>query len=236
MRSRLLVLAIVPACVFLTSCQSLPTDLQSRFQELWRGFRAPGSGDDAVGRRSDSAIYRSAHEARVDYLEREVQRLQADLRQAEEAMVSIESGLRGTHNKADAVSALAEARIGLERAGREAPWRAHRLAEARRKVDEAERQFQAGHSGSAIFFASRALRITETLEEEARRVAEAENARFIAAPRVNLRSGPSTRERVILTLEAETPVFAQRRKGEWWMVQTLEGPLGWVHESLLRSP
>ena len=57
----------------------------------------------------------TSYRERAAYLEREVQRLQQDLRQAEASLVAIESGLRGAHTRADAVSAIAEARIELVR-------------------------------------------------------------------------------------------------------------------------
>lgn len=186
-------------------------------------------------RQSDDALYRSAHLARARYLEREVERLRADLRQAEEAMVAIESGLRRAHGQADAVSELAETRIAVERAERAAPWRATLLEEAHEKLQEAEQQFQAGHTGSAIFFASRARRVAETLVEEGDRVARSPDARFVDRPAVNLRSGPSARKPVIVVLKRDTPVFPQGRSGNWVLVQTPEGPLGWVHHSLLRK-
>src|SRR5262245_42254894 len=64
----------------------------------------------------DGEIYRQAQAERIRTLEREVARLRADLDEAESAMVAIESGLRGPQTRADAVSALAEARISVERA------------------------------------------------------------------------------------------------------------------------
>ena len=118
----------------------------------------------------DAEIYRQAQAERIQALEREVARLRADLDEAESAMVAIESGLRGAQTRADAVSALAEARISVERARTSAPWRRSEIAERdRSKLEEAERQFQAGNPGSAVFFASRAQRIADSLSEEARR-------------------------------------------------------------------
>jgi hypothetical protein len=172
---------------------------------------------------------------RIAYLEREVARLEADLSQAEAAMVNIESGLRLTHTRADAVSQLAEARIAVQRLAQSAAWQREEVAEANVKLAEAERQLQAGHSGSAVFFASRARRIAESLQEEVDRVARSDAARFVSAERVNLRSGPSTDHAVIAVLEQSTPVFAERRNGAWVQVRTLRGPVGWVHGDLLRT-
>ena len=182
---------------------------------------------------ADAEVYQAAQQERTAQLEREVARLRADLRQAEEAMVTIESGLRGVHTRADAVSSLAEARIAVERASQSVPWRPAEVREARAKLEEAERQLEAGHSGSAFFFASRARRIAETLSEEADQVAQHASTRFVRAQRVNLRAGPSTDTRVIGVLDKATPVFPERREGDWVLVRTTAGPVGWIHDSLL---
>jgi hypothetical protein len=182
---------------------------------------------------ADADVYQAAHQERTAHLEREVARLRADLHQAEEAMVTIESGLRGVHTRADAVSALAEARIAVERAGQSIPWRPDEVREARAKLEEAERQLEAGHSGSAVFFASRARRIAETLSEEADQIAQHASTRFVRVQRVNLRAGPSIDTRVIGVLDKATPVFLERRDGDWVLVRTAAGPVGWVHDLLL---
>jgi hypothetical protein len=181
----------------------------------------------------DQAVYDSAARARIAYLERQVARLRADLRQAEETMVEIESGLRGASSRAGAVSTLAEARIAVERAARAARWRPEQVQEARAKLEEAELQLQEGRSGSAVFFASRARRIAETLNEEAEQVARHASTRFVNTKLVNLRSGPSTDHPVVDTLGEASPVFPERQKGEWVLVRTLAGSAGWVHGSLL---
>jgi hypothetical protein len=149
-------------------------------------------------------------------------------------MVAIESGLRGIHTRADAVSSLAEARIAVERASRSVPWRPAKVQEAHAKLEEAERQLDAGHSGSAVFFASRARRIAETLNEEAEQVARHASTRFVRARRVNLRAGPSTEAAVVGVLSESTPVFRERSEGDWVLVRTTKGPVGWIHASLLR--
>lgn len=183
---------------------------------------------------SDAEVYSSAQAERIAYLEREVARLREDLRQAEGSMVTIESGLRGAHTRADAVSTLAEARIAVERASQAVTWRSDRVQEARDKLEEAERQLQAGHSGSAVFFASRARRIAEALNSEARQIARNESTRYVRARRANLRAGPSVEHRVVDTLGESTPVFPERARGDWVLVRTIAGPAGWVHTSLLQ--
>ena len=184
-------------------------------------------------RPQDEAIHRAAQEDRTAQLEREVARLKADLAQAEEAMVTIESGLRGQHTRADAVSSVADARIAVDRAARAAPWREREIDEARAKLGEAERQLRAGYSGSALFFASRASRIAEELSAEAAAVTRFPGARFIDTDRANLRAGPSTRDEIVSVLNQATPVFPERSEGSWLLVRTPAGPIGWVHDSVL---
>lgn len=221
-RARLRAIAWLCACALLLGC--------THVEPLPAPEPAPCPEPPA-----DDSVYRSAQEARIRSLEGEVARLKADLGEAEQAMVAIESGLRGVHGRADAVSQLAEARIVLERAAAAAPWRRAALAEARSKLEEAESQFQTSHAGSAVFFASRARRIAEGLLAEARQVASEPEVRFVAGRRVNLRSGPSLEQAVLVVLERGTPVFPERSEGEWVLVRNPIGPAGWIHASLLRG-
>ena len=183
----------------------------------------------------DAEIYRQAQLDQIQGLERTVQRLRGELHEAENAMVAIESGLRGAQTRADAVSTLAEARISVERARSSTPWRPAEIAEVTEKLEEAERQFQSGNSGSAVFFASRAKHVADALREEALQAAGAQAVRKITAPRANLRAGPSTENDVLLVLSQATPVLPQRSDGDWVLVRTLDGAAGWVHASLLEA-
>jgi hypothetical protein len=182
----------------------------------------------------DQSIFQRASEDRSSYFEIEARRLRADLKEAEAAMVAIESGMRSPQTRADAVTILAEARIALERASEGVPWRTEEAAEARGKLDEAESQLHANHLGTAIFFASRARRIADTLNEEALRVAREDSTRYIRARRVNLRGGPSTDHAILDVLRISTPVFPERHEGHWMLVRTLAGQVGWIHGQLLQ--
>jgi hypothetical protein len=229
-------LAWLLPCLLLVACAQveplLPAPLRRLLEEP---PPAPEPAPAAAQAAADASVYLSAQEARIRHLEGEVSRLQADLEQAEQSVIAIESGLRGIHGRADAVSQLAEARVVVERAAAAAPWRRAALAQARAKLEEAEKQFQAGHSGSAVFFASRARRLAEGLLDEARRVAREPDLRFVSARRVNLRAGPSLEHTVLRVLERDTPVIPERGEGEWMLVRTATGPAGWIHASLLRG-
>jgi hypothetical protein len=184
---------------------------------------------------ADPSVYRRADADRMMLLELEIERLQADLRAAEQALVAVESGMRGGQTRAEAVSMLAEARIEVDRARKRAPWRADVVAEARGKLDEAERELAAGHIGSAVFFVSRASRIAATLLAEAELASKTPTTRYVKGGRVNLRSEPTTESQVVAVLPVELPVFPELDAGEWVLVRTVSGKVGWVHASLLRG-
>jgi hypothetical protein len=182
----------------------------------------------------DAEVFVRAQNERREYLEREVARLREDLQQAEDSIVHLESGLRGLHTRADAVSAVAEARIALERVSKNVPWRRDRVAEARAKLEEADRQLASDHLGAAVFFAARAQRITDALGAESQQVAKWSTRRVIRAPRVNLRSAPSEKASIVDVLSRETPLYPERGLPEWILVRTPDGRVGWVHGSLVK--
>ena len=194
----------------------------------------PAAVDPASGKPDFEILYRGESE-RALQLERDVERLRADLRHAEEALVAVESGLLGSHTRADAVSALAEARILVKRGQVAAPWRQDLAEEAWGKLSESEGQLGRGHFGTAMFFSARAKRLAGALLREARSVEESDGHRFVAGSRVNLRAGPSTSTEVIGVLVRDTPVIPEREANEWVLVRTPSGRIGWIHGSLLRA-
>jgi hypothetical protein len=203
---------------------------------MWRAKEPPPPNPAAPTETIDSAVYERAQAERSEFFEREVERLRADLQQAEASIVTLESGLRDLHTKADALSAVAEARIALDRVSKSVPWRSDRVGEAYTKLDEADRQLEADHLGAAVFFASRAQRITDALRDEAKQVALWEERRVIRGERVNLRAGPSETARVVEVLPRETPVYPERTLSDWTLVRTPDGRVGWVYRPLLQRP
>jgi hypothetical protein len=175
-----------------------------------------------------------AESERASRLEVEIELLRADLVEAERELVAMESGLRGSRTLADAISALAAARIEVERASKRAPWRASRFEEAEGKLDEAERLIEGENFGAAVFFASRAERIARTTLEEARKAESEPGVRAIGGSRVNLREGPSTGHAVLAVLLRGTPIFPEKEEEDWVLIRTTDGSVGWVHASLIR--
>jgi hypothetical protein len=181
-------------------------------------------------------VYRRAESERAARLQEEVERLRVDLRQAEEALVEAESGLRGDLTRADAVSSLAEVRIQVERSTQEAPWRTEEIAEARAKLADADRLIQESHFGAALFLTYRARRIAGLLHSEAEKLKSVPGARFIKDNHVNLRAGPSTDDDIVGVLTRGAPLFPEQWQGSWVLVRTASGHVGWVHLSLIEAP
>lgn len=220
--------ALLALCLSASGCAQL--------EALWPRIAAlaPRPPARAVPhQRAQERAEQRADEERLDRLERENERLRADLHQAEDALIAAESGLKGVSTRADAVSAVAEARIRLARAATRAPWRTRGLEEAESKLEEADRLVEAQHFGVAIFFASRAQRIAVALVREGTEAQSAGNTRWIRSRRVNMRAGPSTRYTVIAVLAQDTPVFEEKVDGEWALVRTPSGQIGWIFRSLL---
>lgn len=228
--SRILLLV---TCIFvglpLVACTT-PRSAQNKFVSI-----PPARKPQAAQVEVSPDIYRRAQLDRAERLQHELERLKKDLQQAEQTLISIESGLRGCHTRADAVSSLAEARIQLENAAQRAPWRQENVAEGRRKLKESRKHIRQGLFGASIFFSARVQRIAEMLVREAKAVENAASIQFIRGKRVNLRVGPSTQEGVIEILVDETPVFPEGKRGSWVLIRTPSGTIGWVHKSLLRS-
>jgi hypothetical protein len=168
-------------------------------------------------------------------LKQEVDRLRADLAQAEAVMQGLESGMKGMHTRAEAVSLIAESRILVDRASHVAPWNTAAISEAREKLKEADSGIRAGHFGSSVFFSSRARRIAETLIREGKRVATTPGVRFIRTQRANIRSGPSKTHGVIAVVSRDTPVFPEGTEGDWSHVRISEGKDGWIWGALLKE-
>lgn len=191
------------------------------------------SATESIVNVEQAQLFREAETERATQLIQEISRLQADLRTAESALVEAESGLAGSHTRADAISSLATTRIHVLRAESRAPWRSTEIGEARLKLEEAERQVVEGRFGAALFFVYRARRVAEGILEEAEIISRNGSARLIRGARVNLRAGPSTTETILSVLMQGTPVFPQVNEGQWVLVQVSSGPSGWIHRRLI---
>lgn len=172
---------------------------------------------------------------RIVELENVVAKLQDRLAHTEGELAALETQLGETHNRADAVSALAAARVAVQRAARDAPWDTLEINAANDRLEVAEGHIDQGDYGAAAFFAYRANQAAERLISDAKQMDEPNITMFIKGERVNLRAGPSTENDILDVLDEGTPVFSIHRNANWVHVRTLSGEEGWVHASLLNS-
>lgn len=189
----------------------------------------------AVNPEPGPEIYRRADADRVRLLERENERLRADVNEAEASLVELESGLRNSHTRAEAVSSVAEARIQVDRAAKQVPWRSDLVAEARQKLEEADRQLGEGRVAAAIFFASRASRIAANVVAEGQRTERNSGTQYVRSAHANLRALPAPDAKVVSVLPSGLPVFPEETRGEWVLVRTVSGQVGWINSSLVRG-
>ena len=217
-RRRLLARCVAAAALCASACAPLPRP-------------APPPPPAPAATEPDPEVYRRADAARLKLLELEIDRLRADLRAAEDSLVAVESGLQRGRSRTEAVSMLAEARIQVERAAKRAPWRADTSAEARAKLEQAQQQLGAGNVESAVFFVARASRMAAAMLSEASRVGP--EARVVKVRRAKLRAAPSQESEVLGVLTARLPVLPELEVGEWVLVRTVVGQVGWVHASLI---
>ncbi len=206
------------ACLALAACGGLHGSAGSSFSDV---------------RESDAC--REARADRSAHLEREVARLQTELERAEHAIATEPDAASGAQSRAKAVSSLAEARIAVERAQHMAPWRRTAVGRAQAKLDEADRQLRRNRPSAALFFASRAKRIADGVNQEALRVARSSSTRFVGAHRANLRASPSTDSPIVAIVAGGSPVFSEREKKGWVRVRTSSGRTGWMHQSVFAS-
>lgn len=197
--------------------------------------RAEGRADDLAAELKAAQRIARAESQRAERLEREAGRLQRDLIEAEEALVTAESGPGQSHTRAEVVTAAAEARIQVERASTRLPWDPQLIEVARARLATCEQELAEGHLGAAMYFATRAASTAEGALAEAGAAAADPDALRVGAARVNLREGPSVDTRVLRVLVAGTPVFPESQSGggEWTRIRTLRGHTGWIHTPLL---
>ncbi|MDH3376029.1 MAG: SH3 domain-containing protein [Gammaproteobacteria bacterium] len=172
---------------------------------------------------------------RITELEARVKRLRYDLDLAEGTLVSAESGLQAGLGRADAIARLAETQILYRHVADLSPKRQDLLEEAKTKLEQADRHFGEFNFGAAVYFAQRGKHILNSIKEEVERLSSADNAYVVSVDTVNLRTAPSTNDAILLTLERDTPIFGEESSGEWLLVRTADGRLGWVRGDLVRS-
>jgi hypothetical protein len=185
--------------------------------------------------RSDGELQRV--QARLRRSEEEQRRLeerlaaeQRDLEVTEMELIRTKARLKGLETKAEASSAIAEARILLGRAeGKSGAL----LTQGLQSVGKAEQQLRDENYGAANFFALKAQDLATRAQEgpEARRDVLPLSVR-VRVSRANLRQGPGLDKKVLTLLPRGTTLSVKRREGDW--LEIAQGELaGWISRSVV---
>jgi hypothetical protein len=167
-----------------------------------------------------------------------INQMRSDLLAAVDDATQAKSALLKPGSQAAAISALAEAKLALEKAQN------HPLADrvkthldsANRMVAAASRQLQAGNFNGAVYFAHSAKRTVEGTLKLAQLEAE-QNGRVltVAQPGANLRQGPSPGSNKLAQLAQGTKVIQVEKRGDLVRVFVSDtGANGWLHSSVVK--
>jgi len=207
-----------------------------------------GSDELAQLRRENRALHAQleSQEAARASLEERYAALEIELASAVEEVLRSKASLRGVHNRALAISRIAEVRVQVESVPEAAdPEVAARLERANEFLKRADTALGDGNFGGASYLAERA----GELVRQARMVAEVRSASWNASEEVipivpprnlttrvnaNLREGPGTDQSRVGQVAQGAELVAVARWGEWYQVETDSGERAWIHVSLVR--
>lgn len=169
-------------------------------------------------------------------LEDRITLLQHDLDVTETEVIRTKARLKGIETKAEASSAIAEARILMRRVSEEKK-RSPNLARSQELLDRAEEQLKEENFGAASFFASKAQELLDATRRGGFASHEpdrpAPKSRYVVKPGgANLRQGPSTDEALIGKIPGGTTVEGLAVRGDWLRVKHGD-QVGWAFRPLL---
>jgi len=172
-------------------------------------------------------------------LEERLALLARDLELTETELIRTKARLKGNETKAEASSAIAEARILTRRIADE-KGRSSTLARCQRWIARAEGLLEDENYGAAVFFAMKAQDLAKHPEPTANAKGTGADlelpspqARYaVKGDNVRVRAGPSTSADTIGTLSKGTVVQASVTRGDWVRI-TVGEITGWVARHLL---
>jgi hypothetical protein len=200
-------------------CQSTQTTLRSEIQTA-----AAGDAQKLQGR-----LKRSEDEQRR--LEDRLAAQLRDLEVTEMELIRTKARLKGLETKAEASSAIAEARILLRRAESRG---GALLALGQQSLTKAEQQLLEENFGAALFFALKAQDLATRAQEgpDARRSGPLPLSVTVRVARANLRKGPGNGEPVVAKVPRGSKLSVKRAQGEW--LEVTHGTMtGWVSRTVV---
>ncbi len=229
-----------PAAVAVPSPEALEAERLAKELERSRGDLDQSRVESQKLRDQLKASRQEAATAEEQY-----QALRREMDRALEEVLASKASLRGVHNRALAISRIAEVRVQLEGAGRRNERDvAERLRRASELLARADRVLEEGNYGGASYLADRA----GELVGHARAVADATATNGEASGHIpivpsrgievvasaNLRVGPDATRRKVGVATPGTRLTAVGRQGDWFEVEIEGGQKAWIYRSLVR--
>ena len=172
-------------------------------------------------------------------LEEKVASLAQALELTEKEVIRTKARLKGNETKAEASSAIAEARILLRRMSDEKGRSAAALARGNEDLTKAEGQLKDENFGAAVFFAMRAQESALKAQETARPSDTTETERvapkktyMVKTATANIRRGPATSEPIVAKAPKGATLEASAVRGDWIRV-SYQGKTGWVSRTVV---
>ena len=161
--------------------------------------------------------------------------LTRDLELTENEIIRLKAKLRGLDSKAEASSAIAEARILMKRY-QEQRGRTANLVRCQELIERAEQQILDQNYGAASFFAQKAQELLQdrrrsTPSDATEHAAPRKDYRVVAAT-LNIRSEPSRTARIVAKAKKGQTLEALAMRGDWVRVKIVGGD-GWAYQPLL---
>ena len=188
--------------------------------------------------RLNSRLRRSEEDQRR--LEERIALLQRDLELTETEIIRTKARLKGIETRAEASSAIAEARILAGRLDPKA--RAATLSLCNENIAKAEQQLSQVNYGAAVFFAMKAQDIAKKAQDgssDAGRYPGPDDERpapqatyRVKAKSAHIRKGPDVTEEVVAEATEGSVLEASAVKGDWVKV-SYNGTTGWVSRSVV---
>ncbi len=153
--------------------------------------------------------------------------------------------LQTVANRADAASALAEAKVAVQALQALLPDTSAQVDQATRLVDMSTAEFDRQNYGGSLYLATQAKTLARSADanpspEAARAPTQGEESFTIplgieTITRSNVRSGPGLTFEILYTVSGGTPLTGRAHKDEWILVRFDDGREGWIFYSLVRS-
>ncbi len=187
----------------------------------------------------------AATEAALASLEEHYAALEIELASLVEEVLRSKASLRSVHNRALAISRIAEVRVQLQSVPQaEDKEVAARLERANEFLSRADTALAESNFGGASYLAERAgdlVRQATMVAEVRASPNQSEEVIPIVPPRslevvvnANLREGPSTDRSRVGQIEKGKEILAVARWRDWFQIETDAGFRAWIHGSVVR--